>query len=202
MQPFENTRWRLEGMVSFAHIFVPLTLLGDVSESIFDRGFAREHLWIPMATRDDRLCGAIDAVQAGLLSTQPTNLILDSWALILSDILVRRFSSYTERHGRMSFGKIPVPRRRPCGRLYRSQYRRRSRSGLSRGHCGNERLSFRPTLQGDGRREPARLCAVAAHSAGAGDAPSQRKQSRACGRPPAASPARRISPRPFGAISA
>ncbi|MGX9425604.1 MULTISPECIES: helix-turn-helix domain-containing protein [Bradyrhizobium] len=108
MQPFENTRWRLEGVVSFAHIFVPFTLLKDVSESLFDRGFAPEHLWIPMGTRDKRLCGAISAVQAGLSSIEPTNLILDSWALILSDILVRRFSSYAKRHARSSIGKIPA----------------------------------------------------------------------------------------------
>ncbi|PIO97691.1 hypothetical protein CJ014_18585 [Pleomorphomonas carboxyditropha] len=107
MQPFETTRWRLEGMVSFAHIFVPLVLLGDVSESLFSRDFGRENLWVPMATRDERLFAAVSAVQAGLLITEPTSLLLDSWALILSEILVRRFSSHTGRHARPTKGKIP-----------------------------------------------------------------------------------------------
>lgn len=37
---------------------------------------------------------------------EPTNLILDSWALILSEILVRHFSSHGGTHPRTSFGKI------------------------------------------------------------------------------------------------
>lgn len=107
MQPFETTRWRLEGMVNFAHIFVPLVLLGDVSESLFSCDFGRENLWVPMATRDERLFAAISAVQTGLLTTEPTSLLLDSWALILSEILVRRFSSHAERYARVAKGKIP-----------------------------------------------------------------------------------------------
>jgi AraC family transcriptional regulator len=39
---------------------------------------------------------------------EPTNLILDSWALILSEILVRHFSSHDDTHPRTSFGKIPA----------------------------------------------------------------------------------------------
>lgn len=108
MQPFETTRWRLEGMVSFAHIFVPMVLLGDVSECLFHREFAQENLWIPMASRDDRLFAAINAVQIGLVTVEPTSLLLDSWALILSEILVRRFSSHTRRHAASAKGKIPA----------------------------------------------------------------------------------------------
>lgn len=107
MQPFETTRWRLEGMVNFAHIFVPLELLGDVSESLYARSFGRENLWIPMATRDDRLFAAINAVQSGLLSSEPTHLLLDSWALLLSEILVRRFSSHKERSAKDGRRKLP-----------------------------------------------------------------------------------------------
>jgi AraC family transcriptional regulator len=108
MQPFEDTRWRLEGMVQFAHVFVPFALLGDVCQSLFDREFKHDQLWIPMGTRDERLCGPMSAVQAGLISLEPTNLILDSWALILSDVLVRGFSSHAQKRARASFGKIPA----------------------------------------------------------------------------------------------
>lgn len=108
MQPFENTRWRLEGMANFAHIFVPLALLGDVSESLYRREFGRENLWVPMATRDERLFAAVSSVQAGLLTAEPTSLLLDSWALLLSEILVRRFSSHARRYADGVRGKLPA----------------------------------------------------------------------------------------------
>src|SRR5262249_16458164 len=38
---------------------------------------------------------------------EPTHLILDSWALILAEILMRRFSSHAEVSARRSFGHIP-----------------------------------------------------------------------------------------------
>lgn len=108
MQPFETTRWRLDGMVSFAHIFVPVALMEDVSDSLFSRDFGAEHLAVPWATRDAQLFAAINGVQAGLLANQPTSLLLDSWALILSDLLVRRFSVHSERYAWAPKGKIPA----------------------------------------------------------------------------------------------
>ncbi|SHG24969.1 AraC family transcriptional regulator [Kaistia soli DSM 19436] len=108
MQPFETTRWRLDGMVSFVHIFVPVALMGDVSESLFSRDFGAEHLAVPWATRDRQLFAAVSAVQSGLLAGEPTSLLLDSWALILSDLLVRRFSTHSGRPVRISKGRIPA----------------------------------------------------------------------------------------------
>lgn len=108
MQPFETTRWRLEGVVSFAHLFVPMVLLGDVSECLYQRDFARENLWVPMASRDDRLFAAVSAIETGLLTAEPTSLLLDSWALILSEILVRRFSSHMKRHAASARARIPA----------------------------------------------------------------------------------------------
>jgi len=107
MQPFETARWRLDGMVSFAHIFVPVALMGDVSESLFSRDFGAEHLAVPWATRDERLFATISAVQAGLLAGEPTGLLLDSWALILSEMLVRRFSTRSAQYAKLSRGTIP-----------------------------------------------------------------------------------------------
>jgi AraC family transcriptional regulator len=37
----------------------------------------------------------------------PTALLLDSWELLLSEILVSRLSSHAERYERSSFGSIP-----------------------------------------------------------------------------------------------
>src|SRR5262249_14049567 len=107
MEPFESSRWRFERRVSFAHVYLPIALLGDVCESLFEREFRHEQLWIPMGTRDERLCGAMRTVQSGLLAIEPTHLILDSWALILSEILIRNFSSHAQRCARSSFGAIP-----------------------------------------------------------------------------------------------
>ena len=107
MEPFESSRWRFEGHVSFVHVYLPFALLSDVCESVFEHKFRHEQLWIPMGTRDERLCGAMETIQSGLLAIEPTHLILDSWALILSEILVRNFSRYAETCARSSFGTIP-----------------------------------------------------------------------------------------------
>lgn len=107
MYPFEASRYRVEGRVKVLHAYVPFALVRMVGESLFDRELAREQLWISMGAREDRLSHTMSAMHAGLAAIEPTNLILDSWALILSEILVRRFSGHAERYVRTSYGKIP-----------------------------------------------------------------------------------------------
>jgi len=108
MQPFEGAHWRFEGPVRFVHLYVPFSLVGMVSESLLDRQLAHADLKMVSASRHDRLCQVAQSVQRGLQASEPTNLLLDSWALILSDVLVRHFSSHGERDGRASFGKLPA----------------------------------------------------------------------------------------------
>src|SRR5262245_22651109 len=107
MQPFESSTWRFEGRVRFVHIYVPFVLLSDVCESLWEREFQHEQLQIPMGTRDEGLCGAMRSLDSGLMTIEPTHLILDSWALILAEILMLRFSSHARKHARRSFGQIP-----------------------------------------------------------------------------------------------
>jgi AraC family transcriptional regulator len=108
MQPFDKAIWRFEGAISYLPVYIPFVLIGAVSESLFDRELRHEQIWVPPGTRDPNLCRAMRAIQSSCLSTiAPTNLILDSWSLVLSEILLRRFSSYADRYGRASFGKIP-----------------------------------------------------------------------------------------------
>jgi|GEM_PF-1528633 len=108
LQPFEGARWRFERPVSFVQLYVPFTLLRTVSESLFNRELAHDKLRMPSGVGDDRLCSAVRSVRYALSLIEPTNLILDSWALILSEILVRHFSSHSGTHPRSSFGKIPA----------------------------------------------------------------------------------------------
>lgn len=110
MQPFEGAKWLYEGPVSYLPVYMPFGLLASVSEGLFERELRHEQLSIPPGTRDQRLCAAMRAIRVGCLSTiEPTNLMLDSWALILSEIVVRRFSSHSGRHDRSSHGRI-LPR--------------------------------------------------------------------------------------------
>jgi AraC family transcriptional regulator len=108
MQPFEGARWRFEQPVRFVHLYVPFRLVGGVCESLFDRELAPADLRMPAAVRDEALCEAVSRIQLSLSSTAPANLVLDSWSLILSELLVRRFSSHAQRHAHPSFGKIPA----------------------------------------------------------------------------------------------
>lgn len=108
MQPFDKAIWRFEGAISYLPVYIPFVLIGAVSESLFGRELRHEQIWVPPGSRDPNLCRAMRAIQSScLLTLAPTNLILDSWALVLSEILLRRFSSYADRYGRTSFGKIP-----------------------------------------------------------------------------------------------
>lgn len=108
MQPFEGARWRFEQPVSFVHLYLPFKLVSGVCESLFDRELVHAELRMPAGSRDDTLCRAAQTVQRGLSSIEPTRLILDSWALILSEVLIGRLSSHAQRRAPISFGKIPT----------------------------------------------------------------------------------------------
>lgn len=107
MMPFEGARWRFDGPCGFVQLYVPFKLIGAVSESLFEREITQAALQMPSALRDDKLCRTANIVANRLAVTDPTNLMLDSWALMLADVMVRHFSSHTGKHVRTSFGKIP-----------------------------------------------------------------------------------------------
>lgn len=108
MQPFEGADWRFEPPASFVHFYVPFAALGVVSQSLYGRPLAHADLRMPSACRDDVLCQAARSIGRTLEAVEPTNLVLDSWALILAEALVTRFSSHAEQYVRASFGKIPA----------------------------------------------------------------------------------------------
>lgn len=108
MQPFEGAHWRFEPPVSFVHFYVPFPILGIVSESLYARPLSHADLRMPSGTRDAVLGRATHTIRRSLSAVEPTHLILDSWALILAEALVTRFSSHAGRHTRASFGKIPA----------------------------------------------------------------------------------------------
>lgn len=100
MQPFDGAYWRFEPPVSFVHFYVPFAVLGVVSESLYGRQLSHADLRMPSGVRDDVLCRPAQSIQRSLAAIEPTHLILDSWALILSEALVTRFSSHSERFRR------------------------------------------------------------------------------------------------------
>jgi AraC family transcriptional regulator len=119
MQPFEGALWRFEHPVEYVHFYVPFKLLVDVTECLFERELRHCEVSMPSGTRDERLCGAARRIKSALLSVKPTPLLLDSWALILAERVVRSFSRYADSRVRVSFGKNSCARRCDCRRLYR-----------------------------------------------------------------------------------
>jgi AraC family transcriptional regulator len=79
-----------------------------VCGSLFDRELTHDALRMPADVQDARLHRALDRIRHAAALVEPSNLVLDSWALILAETLLRRLSSHGERHGRASFGKIPA----------------------------------------------------------------------------------------------
>jgi AraC family transcriptional regulator len=108
MHPFEGAHWRFDRPVSFVKLYLPFGLVGDVCEALFDRELTPAGLRMPIAIRDEGFCGAAHRIQSNLLVSTPTNLILDSWSLILSELVVRGFYRYANRHSHPSLGKIPA----------------------------------------------------------------------------------------------
>lgn len=108
MHPFEGARWRFDRPVSFVKLYLPFGLVRGVCEALFERELAPAELRMPIAIRDQGFCGAAQRIQSNLLVSAPTNLILDSWSLILSEFVVRRFYRYASRHSHPSLGRIPA----------------------------------------------------------------------------------------------
>jgi len=108
MHPFEGAQWRFERPVSFVKLYLPFGLVRGVCEALFDRELAPTGLNMPTAIRDQGFCGAVHRIQSNLLVSAPTNLVLDSWSLILSEFVVRRFYEYANEHSHPSFGRIPA----------------------------------------------------------------------------------------------
>jgi AraC family transcriptional regulator len=107
MHSFEPSQYLFEEPAKVMQAHLPFALVGKVCESLFDRELARDQLWIRMGARDDRLSERMRAIHSGLEWSEPTNLLLDCWAVILADVVIRRFSSHSQQHAHASFGKIP-----------------------------------------------------------------------------------------------
>ena len=108
MHPFEGALWRFEQPVSFVKLYLPLKLVSGVCEGIFERELSPAGLRMPTGIRDQGLCGATYRIQSALAASTPTNLILDSWSLILSELVVRRFYRHAQARAHSSLGKIPA----------------------------------------------------------------------------------------------
>lgn len=103
MFPFEASSYRFEGCTRLMHAYLPFTLVKMVCESLFNCELTHEQLWIPMGAKDEQLSRTMIA---GFSPFEPTDLLLDSWALILAETLLRRFSSHAKKRVRSSYGKI------------------------------------------------------------------------------------------------
>jgi len=107
MLPFEGARWHFEAPVRFAHFFLPFAFVDTVCADLVERELGHEQLWVPTGTRDPRLCSTLETIRTSVSSTEPTHLLLDSWALLVSEILLRRFSSHAPKNIGRKLGKLP-----------------------------------------------------------------------------------------------
>ncbi len=110
MQPFEGASWRFEWPVSFVHLYLPFSVIEVVCAGLFDRPLAHDDLRMASGIGDDPLCATVDSIRRRLAVTEPTNLLLDSWALILADSLMRRLSSHGARAAGRRLGRMPERR--------------------------------------------------------------------------------------------
>jgi len=105
--PFEGANWRFEQPIDFVQFHLPVHFLGIICSSLFERELAHDDFRMLADIKDAQLEGVLRSLQSRAWSIEPTNLLLDSWAVILSEVLLRRLSRHGERQGKSSFGKIP-----------------------------------------------------------------------------------------------
>jgi len=106
MLPFEGAHWRFEQPVSFVQYYLPFALLHATCDALFDRDLRHTDLKMSADVLDTRLHLELRRIQNAAFWIEPSNLLLDSWAVILSEALLRRGSSHGEHHARAACGKI------------------------------------------------------------------------------------------------
>src|SRR5262245_10678085 len=110
MLPFEGAHWRFETPVTFTQVHVPFDLMRMVSASLYDKDLSYDDMMMPADVRDARLRGTFRTIRHAAAVIEPTNLLLDSWALLLAEGLLRRLSGHGKRPARTSFGELPGQR--------------------------------------------------------------------------------------------
>lgn len=107
MLPFEGAHWRFEQPVSFVQFHLPFSLMGMVCESLFERELIHDDLRMAADLVDPGLQDRLQGIRHAASLIDPTNLLLDSWAMLLADTLLRRHSSHGQRQTRGPVGKLP-----------------------------------------------------------------------------------------------
>jgi AraC family transcriptional regulator len=107
MLPFEGAQWRFEQPVSFTQVHVPFALMRMVCGSLYDRDLTHDGMAMPADVQDQRLRDTLETIRRTAAQIEPTNLVLDSWALLVAEALLQRLSVPGERNARVSFGKLP-----------------------------------------------------------------------------------------------
>jgi len=110
MLPFEGAQWRFEQPVTFAQVHVPFDLMRMVCGSLYDKDLSHDDMIMPADVRDARLRVTLETIRRAAATIEPTNLLLDSWALILAQTFLGRLSVHGKRQACGSFGKMPSHR--------------------------------------------------------------------------------------------
>lgn len=108
MLPFEGADWRFEQPVSFVQFHLPSSLMAMVCDSLIDGDFSHDDMRMPADVENPRLYALLQSIRHTALVAEPTNLLLDSWALLLAEAFLQCLSSHPDfRNARCSFARIP-----------------------------------------------------------------------------------------------
>lgn len=105
--PFEGAQWRFDHPMTFTQLHVPFPLVDIVCEALFERPLAHDDIRMPANIEDPVMHALLQRLHERLAVIEPSHLLLDSWAMIVADTLLRRLSSHGERQPRGPFGRIP-----------------------------------------------------------------------------------------------
>ncbi|MBB3236795.1 AraC family transcriptional regulator [Phyllobacterium endophyticum] len=107
MLPFEGAQWRFEQPVSFMQFHIPFELMGMVCLSLFGKDLTHDHIRMPADVLDVQLHHCLERIRHTASMIEPSNLLLDSWAILAEKFLLQ-LSSHGERNGHGPFGKLPA----------------------------------------------------------------------------------------------
>lgn len=107
MLPLEGAHWRFEAPVTFMQVHVPFALMGMVCSALYERELSYDHMRMPADVQDTRQRALMERIRHAAAAIEPSSLLLDSWALMLAEGILRSLSVHGERPPRVSLGKMP-----------------------------------------------------------------------------------------------
>ncbi len=104
----EQQVWSSDGVVDFAHFYVPTPLVTGVFEQLNERDAAFDDFQFSLGSREPHMVSAMTAAAPMLFGdVAPSRMMLDSWGVIFAETLVRHHTVHGTNQTQQALGALP-----------------------------------------------------------------------------------------------